>query len=230
MFSRIPEMRLFHCLIIMIIMLMLHGISSVTAQKAGQKADQKAEKKPQVLVYEIDQEQSRIIVHLVQEGLIARLHPRHEVAAQKFSGNVAMSVVNEADISVEVETEAASLTNIDTDMSDFERKEFHNILRNKVLECDKFPVIRFVAASVSDVKRSGANRSFNLNGDLFLHGTKRAVSLPVNVVIDGSVLKAQGEAKLKQSDFGIKPYTGGFGAIKIGDELKVSFQIVARKK
>ncbi len=113
-------------------------------------------------------------------------------------------------------------------MGDFERKEFHAALRNQVLEADKFPTIKFTSVSVSNVQRDGDKRSFTLNGDLTIHGTTKRVSFPVNATISNNELRATGEEKFKQTEFGLKPFEKGLGLIKIGDELKVAFNIVAK--
>jgi len=57
--------------------------------------------------------------------------------------------------------------------------------------------------------------------------TKR-VTVPVKVTFSDGQIDATGEASLKQTTFGITPYTGGFGTIKIGDEVKVTFSVVAK--
>ncbi|MGH9803038.1 MAG: YceI family protein, partial [Blastocatellia bacterium] len=113
-------------------------------------------------------------------------------------------------------------------MGDFERKEFHAALRNQVLESDKFPTIKFTSVSVSNVQRDGDKRSFTLNGDLTVHGVTKRMAFPVNATISDKELRATGEEKLKQTDFGLKPFEKGLGLIKIGDELKVSFNVVAK--
>ena len=58
-------------------------------------------------------------------------------------------------------------------------------------------------------------------------GVTRRVAFPVKVTINGNQLRATGEETIKQTDFGITPYSGGLGTIKIGDQLTVSFTIVA---
>jgi len=113
-------------------------------------------------------------------------------------------------------------------MTEFERREFHNVLNNLVLESDKFPKIKFVSVSISDARKSGETRIFTLNGDLTLRDATKRVSFPVTVTISKDQLRASGEAELKQSDFGIKPYSGKLGMIKIGDDVKINFEIVAK--
>ena len=109
-----------------------------------------------------------------------------------------------------------------------ERNEFHDILNNTVLESGKFQKINFVSTAVSDAQKSGETRSFTLSGELKLRGATRRVSFPVKATVTKAELRATGEAKLKQTDFGITPYSGKLGLIKIGDEVKISFSIVAK--
>ncbi len=191
---------------------------------------QRAKQLPKTRAYTIDLSQSQVLVILTQEGLMARRYPNHRVEVRNFSGKIEVSLKDESQAAVEIEAESKSLTNVDQNMSEFERKEFHGILNNTVVESDKFPKIKFVSAAASDAKKSGANLSFTLSGDLTLHGVTKQVSFPVNVTMTKEQLRATGEGKLKQSDFGMKPYSGGLGMIKIGDEVKVNFVIVAKSQ
>jgi polyisoprenoid-binding protein YceI len=197
-----------------------------TAASATKLTPQNAEKR----IFKIDSSQSRIAAILSQEGLMARRYRHHRVEVKSFTGRIEVSSEDIAEnaAQVEIEAESKSLTNVDKEMSEFERSEFHGILNGTVLESAKFPSIRFVSLSVSGVKRSGANRSFTLNGDLTLHGVTKRISFPVSVAMTGETLRATGEASLKQTDFGMTPYSGGLGLIKIGDDVKVDFVIVAK--
>jgi hypothetical protein len=44
------------------------------------------------------------------------------------------------------------------------------------------------------------------------------------------MLRTSGEFVLRQSDYQIKPVTVAGGALKLKDEVKFSFEIVARKR
>jgi polyisoprenoid-binding protein YceI len=189
---------------------------------------QRAKRKDKTQIYTIDLSKSRVTATLTQEGFISRRYPTHRVEVKNFSGKIEVSERDETRISVEVEAEAKSLTNADEGMSEFERREFHNVLNNSVLESDKFPKIKFVSASVSDARKSGESRSFTLNGDLTLRDATKRVSFPVTVTISKDQLRSTGDAVLKQTDFGIKPYSGKLGMISIGDEVKINFEIVAK--
>ena len=189
---------------------------------------QRPKQSPKTRVYTIDLTQSQVTATLTQEGFIARRYPSHRVEVKNFNGKVEVSEKDETQIEVEVEAECKSLTNVDQGMSEFERKEFHAVVNNLVLESDKFPRIKFVSVSVSDAQKSGETRNFTLNGDLTLRDVTKRVSFPVTVTGAQDQLRASGEARFKQSDFGITPYSGKLGLIKIGDEVKINFAIVAK--
>jgi polyisoprenoid-binding protein YceI len=189
---------------------------------------QRAKRKDKTRIYTIDLSQSRVTATLTQEGFIARRYPTHRVEVKNFSGKIDVSEKDETQIAVEVEAETKSLINADEGMSEFERREFHNVLNNSVLESDKFPKIKFVSVSVSDARKSGETRAFTLNGDLTLRDATKRVSFPVTVTISKDQLRATGDAELKQTDFGITPYSGKLGMIRIGDEVKINFAIVAK--
>lgn len=189
---------------------------------------QRAKRKDTTRVYTIDLSQSRVTATLTQEGFISRRYPNHRVEVKNFGGRIEASERDETRIAVEVEAEAKSLTNADEGMTEFERREFHNVLNNLVLESEKFPSIKFVSVSVSDARKTSETRALTLNGDLTLRDVTKRVSFPVTVTISKDQLRATGEAELKQTDFGIKPYSGKLGMIKIGDVVKINFEVVAK--
>jgi polyisoprenoid-binding protein YceI len=203
------------------VVLILFALSeSPSAQSAKQKPrkpqKQTQEKTPQTRSYSLDASQSRIDVILTQEGMMRNRYPTHRVTVKSYSCKIELPA-DETRLKVEVEARAESLTNIDEAMSDFERKG-----------SSKYPVIKFVSNSVSGIQKSGDNRSFTINGDLTLHGVTKQVSFPISATITNEQLRGTGEARLKQSDFGMTPFERGMGFIKIGDEVKVSFEVVAK--
>jgi polyisoprenoid-binding protein YceI len=147
---------------------------------------------------------------------------------KNFSGWVRYARGKESQATVELDAEAKSLANAEKEIGEIEKREFEKALRDVVLEAPKYPQILFRSTSISDLRQSGQGHSFTLHGDVLMHGVKRRVSIPVEVVISGKQLTGTGSISFKQTDFGMKPYEAAFGLIKIRDELKVSFSIVAK--
>ncbi|MEO8967215.1 MAG: YceI family protein [Solirubrobacteraceae bacterium] len=63
------------------------------------------------------------------------------------------------------------------------------------------------------------NRGLFVTGDLELSGASRPISFDLQVGDDGQV---SGSAVVKQTDWGMKPYTALFGTLKVSDEVHVS--------
>ena len=61
-----------------------------------------------------------------------------------------------------------------------------------------------------------------MQGDLTLLGTTRPLAFDVTVG-DGGALAAV--AVVKQSDWGMKPYSALFGALKVVDEVEVEIDV-----
>jgi len=69
--------------------------------------------------------------------------------------------------------------------------------------------------------RSTAVDGDRVEGELTLAGRTRPLTLELSVAGDGSV---SGSATVKQSDWGMKPYSALFGTLKVLDEVEVSLE------
>ena len=99
-----------------------------------------------------------------------------------------------------------------------------------VLDVLRFPEIRFRSKTVSGKALSPGNYELSIGGELSLHGTSREVTVPVKVRIDGSTLIATGETSLRHDQFGMKPVTAGGGTVKVANEIRIDFRIVAERR
>lgn len=208
-----------------LLLLFTADASLVTAQRRKAAKPTKTPVNTVAKMYSMSAAQSQITITLVQEGILRNIYPTHHVAVKGFTGRIQLPT-DESKATAELDAEAKSFVNIDK-MKDFERNGFHKVLHEEVLASDRHPTIKFRSVSVTNIQKSGDNRSFTLHGDLTLRGVTKRVSLPVKITMSGNELRATGEGTIKQTDFGITPYSGGLGTIKIGDQLKVSFVIVA---
>jgi hypothetical protein len=69
-----------------------------------------------------------------------------------------------------------------------------------------------------------------MNGTLSLHGATRSVPVTTQITLMGETLRASGEFSILQSDYGIPLVSVAGGSLKLKDELKFTFDIVARKQ
>jgi polyisoprenoid-binding protein YceI len=88
----------------------------------------------------------------------------------------------------------------------------------KQLQADRYPEATFSASQFVPDDRGGGT----INGTLTLHGQSRPLALVVTRNGDGHYRAA---ATVIQSEFGIKPYSGMFGALKLRDAVDVEVDI-----
>ncbi|MCC6510087.1 MAG: YceI family protein [Pirellulaceae bacterium] len=92
-----------------------------------------------------------------------------------------------------------------------------------VLDVRRFPTASFDVTSAKATGRTSAKGLplYQLEGQFTLHGRTRPLSIPVDVEQVRGWLHVKGVFTIKQTEYGIKPYSKGFGAIGVGDELRI---------
>ena len=60
-----------------------------------------------------------------------------------------------------------------------------------------------------------------------LHGTSKVITVPLTVSMDSTIGVVEGKFTLRQTDFGIKPYSVLGGALAVRDELDLTIEIYA---
>lgn len=164
---------------------------------------------------QIDTERSVLTVRVYKTGLFAAFAHNHEVRAPIQKGSF-----DEQQHTVEFQVDARTLRVIDPGVSASERGQVQaNMLGPKVLDSQKFSEIKFHSA---DVQSLGEGK-WTVHGELMLHGQTR----PVKVEVEGQNGHYRGSAQLRQTDFGITPISIGGGSVKVKDEIRVEFDIVA---
>ena len=179
--------------------------------------------------YKIVTTESSLSVFVAKAGLFSAFAHDHNIGVKSFSGSVTVPENGAAGGALALDIEAKSLTVLDQKVSDKDRAEIASSMHSAVLESEKYPKISFKSVSVSGLKQAGENGySFTVNGDLTLHGTTKRIAVPVSATITPQQLRATGKYTLRQTDFGIKPYSAAGGAVKVKDEVVINFSIIAR--
>lgn len=161
-------------------------------------------------------------------GLLGAFGHDPRIGIPDFEGDVEFDPEAVASARMRMQIVASSLNVLD-DISENDRTEIHRRMYNDILEVGRFPDIVFECSQVT-ANGGGMGRYWvALNGDLNLHGISRNQLVSARVMVNGTSIRASGEFALKQSDFEIRPPVVAGGAISIKNELKFSFDVVARK-
>jgi len=179
--------------------------------------------------YVIDGRSSRFTAQAFATGMLARMGHNPTIGIRDFSGEMNFNPDKLEAGSFHLVIKSASL-GVQDDISDKDLHEIERLMKQEVLETAKFPEIVYDAPSITVTKMADTLYSAALNGNLTLHGVTRNQSIVVRVALFGAMLRASGDFSLNQTDYNIKLVSVAGGALKLKDELKFSFEIVARKQ
>jgi hypothetical protein len=188
-------------------------------------------------VFEVDSGASTVHVHVFRGGALARLGHNHIVTSKQLSGRiwVHLSLPRSG---FELEFPVASLIVDDPDARAAAGPEFaaeiapkdregtrQNMLRAEVLDAERHPAI-----ALRSVRIDGSAERPEATTRITIKGVSRDVAVPAAVRIDGERLVASGEFDIRQTDFGMKPFSVGLGALEVQDRLHIVFAIVAQRQ
>ena len=167
--------------------------------------------------------------------LAADLSHNHAIQAVGWSGKAIWDWQNygSCNISIavpvnnlQVDTpEIRKLAGLEGTISESMRKDVKkHMLSDTQLDANKYPMITFQSTGCE-----GSGTEMMLNGEFTMHGTTRAISIPVSVS-DSDGLRIKGTFPVKATDYGFKPYSAMFGAVANKDEMKITFDLVAAEK
>jgi polyisoprenoid-binding protein YceI len=179
-----------------------------------------AQAPPDSLVYQLHPS-SRLVVKTGKAGFFGFAGHTHVIRARAVSGElVYYPGQRTSHLQLQLPTDSLEvLTPPDT----AEIRKVTEAMRSEVLHVDRYPEMTFAADSLS--ARSG---KMEMQLTLTMHGTSRQVPVTADVAIGPDTIRATGTFTAKQTDFGIKPFSGGpAGTVKVADRVTFCFDLVA---
>ena len=178
-----------------------------------------------VVRYRLVPAESTFTVQAFAEGLFSAFGHDPVIAINDFRGEVQFvpGTFEAAALEMTINSKALALS---AEAKDKDRAEIETTMRDQVLEVEKYPEIVFSSTNISASRLSGGRYRVRIIGDVSLHGAmQKNVWITSEATVDEEKLRARGEFSLKQTDFGIKPFSAVGGTIKVKNELKFSFDI-----
>jgi len=182
-------------------------------------------KEAAIAEYVIDAGMSRFTVRAFAGGLLAGLGHNPVVGIRDFTGEAQWDPEAPEKASVRLKIRTASIA-VQNDISDKDRREMERVMREEILETEKYPEITFESTAVS----VGANNRVAIDGNLTLHGVTRRERLTAQFAITGDMLRAFGDFSIQQTDYRVKLASVAGGALKLKDEMKANFDILGRRR
>jgi polyisoprenoid-binding protein YceI len=178
--------------------------------------------------YLFDPAASKFTAQAFAEGLLSMFGHDPVIGIKDFKGEVWFVPGTFENVSLKLTINANSLRVVN-DIKEKDRQEIERTMRNEVLETGKYPEIVFQSSNVSLSRTGEGCYRARVIGDLTLHGvTQKNIWINGEVTVNNDSLRAKGAFAVKQTDYKIKLVSVAGGTLKIKNEVKGSFDILAR--
>lgn len=194
-------------------------------------------------LYRLDAAASRLHIHVFRAGRVAGLGHNHVLSAPRLQGFVWLPAAalpggaqalapSQADFFLrldELQLDDPALRAslgpgwASTLSAEAVAATRTNMLGQAGLQAQAFPWVRLRALRVV-----GEAPKLALEVQIQLHGQSRSQWLAVNAQVDAAQLRLRGALVLRQSDFGLQPFSVGAGLLAVADELLLDFDLLAR--
>jgi polyisoprenoid-binding protein YceI len=185
-------------------------------------------------IHRIDPAASRVAIEVFRGGPLARIGHNHVVTSQDVTGQVYLAPQLEHS-AFDLQLSVRDLIVDDPDARREAGEQFppdlpsgarestrDNMLGPDVLAADRYPQVR-----IRSVEIAGQLPEPRVVAAIELRGVTRTVEPQVGIDVDGDRLRIHGAFALRQSDFGITPFSVALGSLTVQDELRIRFDLIA---
>ncbi|WP_414687414.1 YceI family protein [Mycobacterium sp.] len=171
-------------------------------------------------MWTIDASDGELLIHTGVAGRAAKMGHRLTIAMKRWQATVTWSDGEPAAAQLEVDVDSLEVLHGEGGLTPLSGPEKIVVRSNALrqLGAGRFPQIRFDADTV-DQTRDG----YQLAGTLQIRGKTRAQVIDLRTDDLGDVWRLSSQTVVRQSAFGVKPYSLLMGSLKVADEVTVSF-------
>jgi polyisoprenoid-binding protein YceI len=162
----------------------------------------------------------QLLVHTGVTGRAARMGHRLTIAMNSWLATVRWSSGEPAEAELTVDVDSLQVLGGEGGLKALSGPEKTLARSNALtaLDAGRFPQIRFRAGDIDKVEGG-----YRLAGMVAIHGVTDECEIGLRVEDLGEAWRLSCEVAVRQSDFGIKPYSMLMGSMKVVDTVTVSF-------
>lgn len=185
-------------------------------------------------VFNLDSRRSAVRIYVFRAGPAAKVGHNHVIAAPKFSGFAYLPPggTAEARFDLEFRLDELEIDNLayraqlgkafaSIPMPEAIAGTREHMLGEENMQADRFPFVR-----VHSLRVAGESPKLAVDVQVEMHGKKREIRVPLDVEGLPDSLAVSGAFTLRQTDFGVQPYSALGGLIAVADEVVIEFKLV----
>jgi len=178
--------------------------------------------------YVLDARASQFTVQAFAEGLAGIAEHQPTFSIGDFSGEIGFDIAHPDGGSLQLTAKVESLA-IKDEVTQQDRQAIERVMFSEVLHPKRFPEVTFRSSKVVCSRVEENRYRADIQGALSLEGMENCEEIHAQLVLGNGSLRAYGELRVRQTDYGLTIASVAGGMLRIKDELKFVFFIVARQ-
>ncbi|OHU99220.1 YceI family protein [Mycobacterium talmoniae] len=168
----------------------------------------------------LDGQHGELLIHTGVTGRAAKMGHRLTIAMRHWRATVRWADGEPATAELTVAVDSLEVLHGEGGVTPLSGPEKALVRSNALrsLDARRYPQIRFAANTVEPTADG-----YRLTGELDIHGTTRRQVIELRTTNSGAMWELSSKAAVRQSDFGVRPYSMMMGALKVADEVTVTF-------
>jgi polyisoprenoid-binding protein YceI len=174
-------------------------------------------------VWRLDASDGELLIRTGVKGRAARMGHRLTIVMTRWQATVSWAGAQPVAAELAVETDSFEVLRGEGGVKGLSGPEKTLVRSNalKSLDAGRFPEIRFTAETI-DKTEDG----YRLTGKLHIRGKSREHVIDLRTQDLGDSWRISAESGVRQSDYGVKPYSLLMGSVQVADDVTVSFAAV----
>jgi polyisoprenoid-binding protein YceI len=174
----------------------------------------------------LDASDGELLLRTGVKGRAARMGHRLTIAMTRWRATVAWAGADPVAAELAVETDSIEVLRGEGGVKGLSGPEKTLVRSNALrsLDAGRFPEIRFTAETIDKT-----DDGYRLTGVLQIRGKPREHVIDLRTEDLGDSWRMSAESSVRQSDYGVKPYSLLMGSVQVADDVTVSFTAVHAK-
>lgn len=174
-------------------------------------------------VWRLDASDGELLIRTGVKGRAARMGHRLTIVMTRWQATVSWAGADPVAAELAVETDSFEVLRGEGGVKGLSGPERTLVRSNalKSLDAARFPEIRFTTETIDNT-----DDGYRLTGKLHIRGKSREHVIDLRTEDLGDSWRMSAESSVRQSDYGVKPYSLLMGSVQVADDVTVSFAAV----
>jgi polyisoprenoid-binding protein YceI len=177
-------------------------------------------------VWTLDASDGELLIRTGVAGRAARMGHRLTIAMKRWQATVGWAGTEPVSAELTVDVDSFEVLRGDGGVKGLSGPEKALVKSNalKSLNAGRYPEIRFTADTIDKT-----DDGYRLTGKLHIRGKSRKQVIDLRTEDLGEAWQISAESSVRQTQYGVKPYSLLMGSVRVADEVSVSFTTVHAK-